>query len=169
MNTTRRHFLAGSAALVAAGTSGIASAATAASSASSVTQTPDSLPANTASGGRYRPPYRLGMGGAPMAHAGPGRPYHPVLEAVDAAWNSGVRFFDTSPWYNVGLGERRFGVALHGRPRDEFVISTKVGRILHPDASVTRAGGWENPPPFLHKYDYTVAQGLVSEQATLPA
>ncbi|MEH6706434.1 MAG: aldo/keto reductase [Alloalcanivorax venustensis] len=156
--TTRRHFLAGSAAFLAAGAAlaGRSAGADVARPAPGYTFEPGSLPANPEAE-RYRPPYRLGMGGAPMAHAGPGRPYRPVLEAVEAAWESGVRYFDTSPWYNLGLGERRFGVALHGFPRDEFVISTKVGRILHPDASVQDVASWENPPPFRHEYDYSAS------------
>lgn len=159
--TTRRHFLTGST-LLAASAAMLGRNALAADSVSPSGEqfAPDSLPANpssTAKSAKYRPPYRVGMGGAPMSHAGPDRPYGPVLEAVDAAWRSGVRYFDTSPWYNVGLGERRFGVALHGLPREEFVISTKVGRLLHPDAAVKKAGSWENPPPFRHEYDYGAA------------
>ncbi len=157
--TTRRNFLANTGLLVAASGLPLAQAAAAATAPPPAplpgqSLAPDTLPANPV-GRRYRPPYKLGMGGAPMAHAGPGRPYEPVFEAIEAAWQSGVRYFDTSPWYNVGLGERRFGVVLHGRPRDQFVLSTKVGRILHPDARVTRAGNWENPPPFRHEYDYS--------------
>ena len=52
--------------------------------------------------------------------------------AVDAAWAGGIRTFDTAPHYGLGLSERRLGVALAGRPRDEYVISTKVGRLLEP-------------------------------------
>jgi D-threo-aldose 1-dehydrogenase len=51
---------------------------------------------------------------------------------VDAAWNLGIRYFDTAPHYGLGLSERRLGAALAGRPRDEFVVSTKVGRLLEP-------------------------------------
>jgi len=52
--------------------------------------------------------------------------------AVDAAWDGGIRTFDTAPHYGLGLSERRLGAALRHRPRDEYVISTKVGRLLHP-------------------------------------
>lgn len=52
---------------------------------------------------------------------------------VDAAWDSGVRYFDTAPHYGLGLAEARLGVALQRRPRDEYVVSTKVGRLLVPD------------------------------------
>jgi len=52
--------------------------------------------------------------------------------AVDAAWDGGIRTFDTAPHYGLGLSERRLGAALRGRPRDQYVISTKVGRLLRP-------------------------------------
>lgn len=52
--------------------------------------------------------------------------------AVDAAWEVGIRYFDTAPHYGLGLSERRLGAALGGRPRAEFVVSTKVGRLLEP-------------------------------------
>jgi D-threo-aldose 1-dehydrogenase len=51
---------------------------------------------------------------------------------VDAAWDTGIRFFDTAPHYGLGLSERRLGAALAGRPRDEYTVSTKVGRLLVP-------------------------------------
>ena len=54
---------------------------------------------------------------------------------VDAAWDAGIRYFDTAPHYGLGLSERRLGAALAARPRDEFVLSTKVGRLLVPSGS----------------------------------
>jgi len=53
-------------------------------------------------------------------------------DAVDAAWNAGIRYFDTAPHYGLGLSERRLGISLRTRPRDDYVISTKVGRLLVP-------------------------------------
>jgi D-threo-aldose 1-dehydrogenase len=66
-----------------------------------------------------------------------GNLFSPVDDAtatatVDAAWSMGVRTFDTAPHYGLGLSERRLGTALRTRPRDEFVVSTKVGRLLEP-------------------------------------
>ncbi|MFC5909225.1 aldo/keto reductase [Streptacidiphilus monticola] len=52
--------------------------------------------------------------------------------AVDAAWAAGVRYFDTAPHYGLGLSERRLGASLRERPRSEYVLSTKVGRLLEP-------------------------------------
>lgn len=76
----------------------------------------------------------LGFGGAQI-----GNLYQPVDEvtahtAVDAAWAAGIRYFDTAPHYGLGLSERRLGAALACRPRGEYTVSTKVGRILVPDA-----------------------------------
>ena len=49
---------------------------------------------------------------------------------LDAAWESGIRYFDTAPHYGLGLSERRLGAFLRTKPRDEFVVSTKAGRLL---------------------------------------
>jgi len=73
----------------------------------------------------------LGLGGAPM---GGFRATISDAEAValsDAAYEGGVRYFDTSPFYGYGRSELRMGAALRNKPREEFVLSTKVGRILH--------------------------------------
>lgn len=74
----------------------------------------------------------LGLGGAPM---GGFRATIPDAEAhaiVDTAWKEGVRYFDTSPFYGYGRSELRMGAALREKPRHEFIVSTKVGRVLHP-------------------------------------
>ncbi|MGW3245687.1 aldo/keto reductase [Streptomyces sp. NPDC001070] len=55
-----------------------------------------------------------------------------ALAAVDAAWDAGIRYFDTAPHYGLGLSERRLGAALRDRPRAGYVVSTKVGRLLEP-------------------------------------
>lgn len=66
-----------------------------------------------------------------------GNLYREVTDAeaqatVDSAWELGVRYFDTAPHYGLGLSERRLGAALASRPRDAYVISSKVGRLLEP-------------------------------------
>jgi D-threo-aldose 1-dehydrogenase len=75
----------------------------------------------------------LGLGGAQLGHL-----YHEISDddaaaIVERAWDAGVRHFDTAPHYGLGLSERRLGALLRGRPRDELVLSTKVGRLLVPD------------------------------------
>ncbi|MEU0249957.1 aldo/keto reductase [Streptomyces sp. NPDC006235] len=69
--------------------------------------------------------------------AGIGNLFRPVSDeaasaAVEAAWDAGVRTFDTAPHYGLGLSERRLGAALRGRDRDTYTVSTKVGRLLEP-------------------------------------
>jgi D-threo-aldose 1-dehydrogenase len=59
-----------------------------------------------------------------------------ALATVEAAWELGVRYFDTAPHYGLGLSERRLGAALQSRPRNDYVLSTKVGRLLDPAAVV---------------------------------
>ena len=55
-------------------------------------------------------------------------------ETVAAAWDQGIRLFDAAPQYGLGLGELRLGAGLAGRPRDQYVLSSKVGRLLRADA-----------------------------------
>jgi D-threo-aldose 1-dehydrogenase len=79
-----------------------------------------------------------------------------AAELVPAAWDAGVRFFDTAPYYGYTLSERRLGAQLAELPRDAFILSTKAGRLMRPDASV-RPGddGFANPLPFKPAYDYS--------------
>lgn len=73
---------------------------------------------------------------------------------VDAAWDLGIRYFDTAPYYGYTLSERRLGAAL--RERGGYVVSTKVGRLMLADQDV-RPGenGWAQPLPFRPHFDYT--------------
>lgn len=73
---------------------------------------------------------------------------------MEGAWENGVRYFDTSPWYGLGLSERRMGFFLHNKPRGEYVISTKTGRILTAGKPVTGTI-WKDPAPFDYHYDYS--------------
>jgi D-threo-aldose 1-dehydrogenase len=73
---------------------------------------------------------RLGLGGAPLAGLYRAVGDEAARATVDAAWEHGVRYFDTAPHYGSGLSERRMGAALRPRPRGEYVLSTKVGRLI---------------------------------------
>ena len=75
-------------------------------------------------------PSRLGFGAAPLGNMFRDIPEAEALATVDAAWNDGIRYFDNAPFYGAGLAEIRMGEALAGRPRDDYVISTKVGRLI---------------------------------------
>ena len=98
----------------------------------------------------------LGFGGAPL-----GNLFTPVdaadaRAAVDAAWDRGCRLFDTAPYYGYGLSERRVGDALRKRDRADFVLSTKVGRLIRRGANVNRtAEGFDSPMPFHVEFDYS--------------
>jgi len=74
----------------------------------------------------------LGFGAAPIGNLHQAITDEEAAGAVHAAWDAGVRYFDTAPHYGLGLSERRLGEALRHHPRDEYVVSTKVGRLLEP-------------------------------------
>ncbi|MFC9930725.1 aldo/keto reductase [Streptomyces sp. NPDC127190] len=75
----------------------------------------------------------LGFGASVIGNLYRVTPDDEATAAVDAAWEAGIRYFDTAPHYGLGLSERRLGAALRGRPREEYVISSKVGRLLVPN------------------------------------
>ena len=74
----------------------------------------------------------LGFGGAPVGNEVADCEEDLAIATVERAYESGIRFFDTAPIYGLGRSERRIGRALAGIPRDQFVICTKVGRLLEP-------------------------------------
>lgn len=75
-------------------------------------------------------PGKLGFGAAPLGNMFRDIPEDEALATVDAAWNDGIRYFDNAPFYGAGLAELRMGEALAKRPRGEYVVSTKVGRLI---------------------------------------
>ena len=75
-------------------------------------------------------PGKLGFGTAPLGNMFRDISEDEALATVEAAWNDGIRYFDNAPFYGAGLAEIRMGEALAGRPRDQYVISTKVGRVI---------------------------------------
>ncbi|MET8045799.1 aldo/keto reductase [Micromonospora sp. NPDC005215] len=90
--------------------------------------------------------------------------------AVDAAWAAGVRYFDTAPHYGIGLSERRLGAALRQRPRDEYVVSTKVGRLLVPspeNAHLRDSEGFDVPASHRRVWDFSRDGVLRSIEASL--
>ncbi len=100
---------------------------------------------------------QLGLGGAGLGD---------LFEIVDdadasatlsAAWDAGIRYYDTSPWYGRGQSEHRFGRALYRQPRADYVISTKVGRLFRAfhDAEHFEHGFWRGGLKFRHRFDYS--------------
>jgi D-threo-aldose 1-dehydrogenase len=100
---------------------------------------------------------QLGFGGAGLGDL------FDVVEDADAsatlqaAWDAGIRYYDTSPWYGRGQSEHRFGRALYRRPRADFVISTKVGRLFRAfhNAENFEHGFWRGGLKFQHRFDYS--------------
>ncbi|WP_405718130.1 aldo/keto reductase [Streptomyces sp. NBC_01537] len=103
-----------------------------------------------------------------------GNLYTPVsdqaaADTVTAAWDAGIRTFDTAPHYGLGLSERRLGAALRGRPRDAYTVSTKVGRLLVPGGPGGNdlANGFAVPATHRRQWDFTADGVLRSVEASL--
>jgi D-threo-aldose 1-dehydrogenase len=111
----------------------------------------------------------LGFGGASIGNLYRETSDEDAQKAVDAAWALGIRYFDTAPHYGLGLSESRLGRALARYPRDEFVISTKVGRLLVPNESRTGRDpeGFEVPDDYRRELDYSRDGILRSVDASL--
>ncbi|MER5641413.1 aldo/keto reductase [Kitasatospora sp. NPDC002227] len=113
---------------------------------------------------------RLSLGAAAL-----GNLFTPVSDedaaaAVEAAWACGVRSFDTAPHYGLGLSERRLGAALRGRPRHEYTVATKVGRLLEPVAGPAGddlANGFAVPATHRRVWDFSADGVRRSLEASL--
>jgi len=110
----------------------------------------------------------LSFGGGPI-----GNLFTPVSDddaraAIDAAWDGGIRTFDTAPHYGLGLSERRLGAALAHRPRAEYVVSTKVGRLLEPASGTGRdPEGFAVPASYVRRWDFSADGVRRSLEASL--
>src|SRR6266536_5027502 len=78
----------------------------------------------------YQLPYDFGLGGVPLGNEFTAVTDTEAQQTLEAAWNAGVRYYDVSPWYGLGLAERRFGQFLHNQKRNDYIISSKVGKLL---------------------------------------
>jgi D-threo-aldose 1-dehydrogenase len=103
------------------------------------------------------PVTRLGLGLAPIGGLYSAVRPDQARATVDRAWELGIRYFDTAPLYGNGLSERRAGPALARRPRDEFSLSTKVGRLLRPGDG--GPGIWAEPAEEAPVFDFS-AEGV---------
>jgi D-threo-aldose 1-dehydrogenase len=99
----------------------------------------------------------VGLGGVPLGEVYSTIPEPSAQATLEAAWNAGIRYYDTSPWYGRGLSELRFGSMLRGKPRSDYVLSTKVGRTFHrpSDPAAFKGSFWAGGLPFEHRFDYT--------------
>lgn len=97
---------------------------------------------------------QLSFGAAPLGELFRRVDEEQAQDALQVAWEGGLRYFDTSPWYGLGLSEHRVGRFLQLKPRDEFVLSTKVGRLLKPWRSARRIP-WSGGFRYDYLYDYS--------------
>jgi len=98
----------------------------------------------------------MGFGSAPLGNMYAAFTDEQASETVRAAYRAGVTLFDTAPFYGHGLSEHRIGAALRGIPRDDYVLSTKIGRLLRPrDPKEIDTGIFNDTLPFDPVYDYS--------------
>src|SRR5882724_4002284 len=105
---------------------------------------------------------RLGLGSAPLGGLYDAVDDETARAVVERAWQLGIRYFDTAPLYGSGIAERRLGAVLRERPREQFVLSTKVGRLLRPGES-----GWPGAPPLQAYFDFSYDATLRSLEQSL--
>src|SRR5882672_916810 len=105
---------------------------------------------------------RLGLGSAPLGGLYDAVDDETARAVVERAWELGIRYFDTAPYYGSGNSERRLGAVLRERPREQFVLSTKVGRLLRPGES-----GWPGAPPLEAYFDFSYDATLRSLEQSL--
>jgi D-threo-aldose 1-dehydrogenase len=100
---------------------------------------------------------QLGLGGAGLGDLFEIVEDRDAEATLHAAWDAGIRYYDTSPWYGRGQSEHRFGRALYRRPRADYVLSTKVGRLFRAvhDAEHFEHGFWRGGLTFRHRFDYS--------------
>jgi D-threo-aldose 1-dehydrogenase len=114
--------------------------------------------ANSSSNVHYKPPSTFGLGGVPLGNEFAVVTDKDANAILEAAWSAGIRYYDVSPWYGLGLAERRYGNFLHNKQRSEYVISSKVGKLLK--ASKTAKNGELfpfSPSPNDVIFDYTAS------------
>ena len=99
----------------------------------------------------------VGLGTATIGDMRGAIPEAQALSTVEAAWAAGISFFDTAPWYGRGKSELRLGAALRPKPRQEYVLTTKIGRTLHrpSDPRAFAASMTDGSLPIEIRFDYT--------------
>jgi D-threo-aldose 1-dehydrogenase len=112
--------------------------------------------------------HSLGLGGAPLGNLFAPVTDHAAVTLVLHAHARGIRYFDTAPHYGHGLSEHRMGTALRHIPRDDFVLSSKIGRILTPAPGAPRdQHGFVDVLPFVQRWDYSYDGTLRSIEDSL--
>ena len=112
--------------------------------------------ANISPQGHYKPPFKFGMGGVPLGNEFSIVTDEDANAVLEAAWSAGVRYYDVSPWYGLGLAERRFGYLLHNKKRSDYIISSKVGKLLKASKTAHNRNLFPfSPSPNDVVFDYT--------------
>jgi D-threo-aldose 1-dehydrogenase len=102
------------------------------------------------------PDKTFGLGGVPFGNEFGYVTDEIAYATIAAAWDAGVRYYDTSPWYGLGLAERRLGTFLHKQTRSEYVLSSKVGKLLTASRDNNAKAYFPfTPSPNNLRYDYT--------------
>jgi len=100
--------------------------------------------------------HKLGLGGVAIGTAFENVGDEQAHKVLEEAWNLGIRYFDTSPWYGLTKSERRFGEFLRTKDKSDFLFSTKVGRLFNKVAKGEEPPTmWENPLSFDYYHDYS--------------
>ena len=108
--------------------------------------------------GHYKPPFRFAMGGVPLGNEFAIVTDKDAYATIEAAWNAGVRYYDMAPWYGLGLAERRYGNFLHNKNRSDFVLSSKVGKLLKASKTAKNKEYFPfSPSPNDVVYDYSAS------------
>ncbi|HEX2680100.1 MAG TPA: aldo/keto reductase [Candidatus Dormibacteraeota bacterium] len=110
---------------------------------------------------------RLGLGTAPLGGLFAAVSEDDAQQVVEAAWRAGIRYFDTAPLYGFGLAEKRLGEVLRTKPRHEFVVSTKVGRLLLEWAPPEPRQAWKGVPPLNPVFDFSYDATMRSVEESL--
>lgn len=120
-------------------------------------RSPESLPINTGKSRRYRPKHRIGLGGAiGLGNMRRVLSQREAFELLQTAWDEGIRYYDTSPWYGLGISERRHSMLLSPKELGSYELSSKIGRILTPDPGYDH-DGWSGVNNFNYQYDYSAS------------
>lgn len=111
----------------------------------------------------------LGFGAAPLGNLFRAISEDEAQAVLESAWAAGVRYFDTAPLYGLGLSETRMNHFLRGKPRGDYILSTKVGRLLSavPPGQGDGAGKWIDVPSRRESFDYSHDGVLRSLEASL--
>jgi D-threo-aldose 1-dehydrogenase len=114
--------------------------------------------ANNTTSVHYKPPFKFGLGGVPLGNEFAVVTDKDAYAILEAAWSAGIRYYDVSPWYGLGLAERRYGSFLHNKKRNEYIISSKVGKLLKASKTAKNRELFPfSPSPNDVTFDYTAS------------